>query len=61
MRWGRFAEAAPELAALGHEGFGDQNLCLLGTLRRDGRPRISANEGVEGGTETLRHPDHPPA
>jgi hypothetical protein len=44
VRWGRFAEAAPELAALAHEGFGDQNLCLLGTLRRDGWPRISVNE-----------------
>lgn len=44
MRWGRFAELAPELAALAGEGFGEQNLCLLGTLRRDGWPRISANE-----------------
>jgi hypothetical protein len=44
VRWDEFAESAPELAALGLEGFREQNLCLIGTLRRDGWPRISANE-----------------
>ena len=44
MRWGGFAAAAPELAELGRVGFGEQNLCLLGTLRANGWPRISANE-----------------
>jgi hypothetical protein len=44
MRWAAFADAAPELADLGLEGFRDQNLCLVGTLRADGWPRISANE-----------------
>jgi hypothetical protein len=44
MRWGDFATAAPELAELGRAGFGEGNLCLLGTLRADGWPRISANE-----------------
>ncbi|MEW5991375.1 MAG: pyridoxamine 5'-phosphate oxidase family protein [Chloroflexota bacterium] len=44
MRWGQFADLAPELAALAHQGFGEQNLCLVGTLRADGWPRISANE-----------------
>jgi len=44
MRWDAFADAAPELEALGREGFGEQNLCLVGTLRADGWPRISANE-----------------
>jgi Pyridoxamine 5'-phosphate oxidase len=44
VRWAAFAEAAPELAALGREGFDDQHLCLVGTLRADGWPRISANE-----------------
>jgi hypothetical protein len=44
VRWDAFAESAPDLAALGMEGFREQNLCLLGTLRRDGWPRISANE-----------------
>jgi len=44
MRWGDFAAAAPELAELGLVGFNEQHLCLVGTLRADGWPRISANE-----------------
>jgi len=44
MRWDAFAAAAPELAALGLQGLGEQHLALIGTLRRDGWPRISANE-----------------
>jgi hypothetical protein len=44
MRWPGFADAAPELADLGRQGFGEQNLCLVGTIRADGWPRISANE-----------------
>jgi hypothetical protein len=44
MRWEEFATNAPALAALGMDGFREQNLCLVGTLRRDGWPRISANE-----------------
>ena len=44
MNWAEFERAAPELAALGRAGFGDQNLCLIGTLRADGWPRISAQE-----------------
>lgn len=44
MRWGRFAELAPELADLARAGFGEQNLCLVGTIRGDGWPRISPNE-----------------
>jgi Pyridoxamine 5'-phosphate oxidase len=44
MKWSAFAAAAPDLAALGIEGFRLQNLCLLGTLRSDGWPRISPNE-----------------
>jgi hypothetical protein len=44
MRWDEFAASAPKLAGLGLEGFREQNLCLIGTLRRDGWPRISANE-----------------
>jgi hypothetical protein len=44
MRWADFAAAAPELAAFGREGFREQNLCLIGTLRADGWPRLSANE-----------------
>jgi hypothetical protein len=44
MRWGDFAAAAAELAELGRSGFEEQHLCLVGTLRADGWPRISANE-----------------
>lgn len=44
MNWAEFERAAPELAALGRAGFGEQNMCLIGTLRADGWPRISAQE-----------------
>jgi Pyridoxamine 5'-phosphate oxidase len=44
MRWDDFTASAPELSTLGMEGFADQHLCLVGTLRADGWPRISANE-----------------
>lgn len=44
MRWGDFEASAPTLAALGLAGFREQNLALIGTLRSDGWPRISANE-----------------
>jgi len=44
MNWDEFEVSAPELAGLGLAGFREQNLCLVGTLRADGWPRISANE-----------------
>jgi hypothetical protein len=44
MKWGDFAAQAPQLAELAREGFGEQHLCTLGTLRADGWPRISPNE-----------------
>jgi hypothetical protein len=44
MRWEGFAAEAPELAALGEERFRRHELCLVGTLRRDGSPRISPCE-----------------
>ena len=44
MQWAAFEVAAPELAALGLAGLREQNLCLVGTLRADGWPRISPNE-----------------
>jgi pyridoxamine 5'-phosphate oxidase-like protein len=44
MRWDEFAAAAPELAALGEERLRSRELCLLGTLRRNGWPRISPVE-----------------
>jgi len=44
MRWGEFERAAPELATLGRERFENARLALIGTLRRDGSPRISPVE-----------------
>ncbi|HYX88350.1 MAG TPA: hypothetical protein VE753_03185 [Gaiellaceae bacterium] len=44
MRWDEFAAACPELAALGEERLRRHELCLVGTLRRNGYPRISPVE-----------------
>ena len=44
MNWHQFAEASPELAALGRERFEGRELCMLGTLRANGWPRISPCE-----------------
>src|SRR5436305_8069554 len=44
MRWEEFAAAAPELAALGEERLRGRELCLVGTLRANGWPRISPVE-----------------
>ena len=44
MRWDEFAAACPDLASLGEERLRDRELCLLGTLRKNGYPRISPVE-----------------
>jgi hypothetical protein len=44
VTWGAFAAAAPALAATGLARFEATGLSLIGTLRRDGSPRISAVE-----------------
>ena len=44
MRWEEFAETCPELAQLGEERLRSRELCLVGTLRRNGWPRISPVE-----------------
>ena len=44
MDWGEFAQASPDLAALGWERFSSRELCMLGTLRSSGWPRISPCE-----------------
>jgi hypothetical protein len=44
VNWAEFARASPELAALGRERFERRELCMLGTLRRAGWPRISPCE-----------------
>jgi len=44
MNWSAFASEAPELARLGQERFDAAGLVLVGTIRRDGSPRISPVE-----------------
>ena len=44
VRWDDLAAAAPELARLGEERLRSRELCLVGTLRRNGWPRISPVE-----------------
>jgi hypothetical protein len=44
VRWEEFAAACPELASLGEERLQRHELCLLGTLRKNGWPRISPCE-----------------
>ena len=44
VTWGEFSQSAPELAVLGEEQFARTGLALVGTLRRDGWPRISPVE-----------------
>jgi hypothetical protein len=44
MRWDEFVAAAGELAALGEERLREHELCLVGTLRRNGWPRITPIE-----------------
>jgi len=44
VRWDAFEEACPELAGLARERFARDELVLVGTIRRDGSPRISPNE-----------------
>jgi len=53
VRWAEFAAACPELAGLGEERLRRHGLCLLGTLRRDGHPRISPVEPDIAGGELM--------
>ena len=53
MRWQEFAEAAPDLARLGRDRLERQGLALVGTLRRDGSPRISPVEPYFVGEELM--------
>lgn len=46
MNWAEFESAAPEMAQLGRARFAATGVALLGTLRRDGSPRISPVEPV---------------
>ena len=44
MTWEEFKQSAPELAALGEERFERAGLVLVGTIRKNGWPRISPVE-----------------
>jgi hypothetical protein len=44
MNWEGFMAAVPELAGLAEARFRKDGLCLVGTLRKDGSPRISPCE-----------------
>ena len=44
VSWADFAAAEPELAGLGEERLEATGLCMLGTLRKNGFPRISPVE-----------------
>ena len=46
MDWEEFRRADPELAALGEDRMGATGLVLLGTLRKNGFPRISPVEPI---------------
>ena len=44
VKWAQFLDAAPAIGQLAPEAFEEQHLAILGTLRRDGWPRISPCE-----------------
>jgi hypothetical protein len=46
VSWAEFQAKAPELASMGEERFDRTGIILLGTVRADGRPRISPVEPV---------------
>ena len=53
MNWSEFAEAAPDLAKAGEERFERWGLILLGSVRKDGTPRISPVEPLIVGGELM--------
>jgi hypothetical protein len=44
VRWDGFEQACPEIATLARERFAKDEVVLVGTIRKDGSPRISPNE-----------------
>jgi hypothetical protein len=44
MNWGDFERACPELAAIARERLSGDELVVIGTIRKDGSPRISPVE-----------------
>ncbi len=53
MNWNEFAQAAPDLAQAGEERFERWGLLLLGSVRKDGTPRISPVEPLIVGGELM--------
>ncbi len=53
MNWAAFAAVSPELAELGWERLDRHELCMLGTLRLSGWPRISPGELDRVGGELM--------
>jgi len=46
MRWAELERGAPDLASIGREEFARSGMALVGTVRKDGSPRISNVEPV---------------
>jgi hypothetical protein len=44
MQWDEFVKQCPEIARLGDERLRKNELCLVGSIRKDGSPRISPCE-----------------
>jgi Pyridoxamine 5'-phosphate oxidase len=53
VSWGDFQESAPALARVGRERLERSGVALLGTVRKDGSPRISPVEPVFCGANLL--------
>lgn len=51
MNWNKFKSAAPDMAQAAEKLFDRTGAILIGTLRRDGSPRISPVEHLFAGTE----------
>jgi hypothetical protein len=50
MKWSGFRESPPELADRGEQRLGSTGLCLVGTIKADGWPRMSPCEvSIDGG------------
>jgi len=44
VRWDAFEDACPEIASMARARFEKDQLVMVGTVRKDGSPRISPNE-----------------
>lgn len=57
MRWDEFEQACPEIAGIARERFERDELVMVGTLRKDGSPRVSPNEIDPRGWTAVRLDD----